>query len=53
MTVEQLRSPIAVHTSVTWYSLGLWLLLLYKLHLEKLWGWCVVGLQECHYESPG
>ena len=43
MIVEQLKSPIALRTSVTWYWLGLWILLLYKLHLESPGGyimWC-------------
>ena len=45
--------PIALRTCITWYSLGLWLLLVSKLHLQKLCGRCEVRLYEFGYESPG
>ena len=35
------------------YLLGHRLLLLYKLHLEKSWGLCVVCLYELHHEGSG
>lgn len=47
------RPRIALRMCVTWYWLGLWLLLLYKLHLQKVRGRCVVRLYEFDYESPG
>ena len=46
------RPRIALRMCVTWYWLGLWLLLLYKLHLQKVRGRCVVRLYEFDYESP-